>query len=311
MKKVFIAALTAVVALTSCGGDDKNSGDSAKGNYTKEEIALGDSVSTAFGEAQGADALTQIQRMLPMMPADKQKAFSKDEFLKGVELIMTADTANVAFLFGIQQGLRMQGILMADLGVPVDAKEIVASFAKVLKSDTIDQAQLAMYQMNMQNLGQEIQALQQKKAEEEALKSPEAVENIEAGKKYADERVAEGFTRTDSGLVYKINNEGTGEKVGPNDIVSVKYVGKHIDGTEFDRSPGDAPSQMNASGVVKGFQEGLALLGKGGSATIVIPGDLGYGALGRGPIGKMETLVFEITVDDIQKPAAPVAPVQK
>lgn len=311
MKKVFIAALTAVVALTSCGGDDKNSGESAKGNYTKEEIALGDSVSIAFGEAQGADALSQIQRMLPMMPADKQKAFSKDEFLKGVELVMTVDTANVAFLFGIQQGLRMQGILMADLGVPVDAKDIVAAFSKVLKSDTIDQAKLAIYQMNMQNLGQEIQALQQKKAEEEALKSPEAIENIEAGKKYADERVAEGFTRTDSGLVYKINNEGTGEKVGPNDIVSVKYVGKHIDGTEFDRSPGDAPSKMNASGVVKGFQEGLELLGKGGSATIVIPGDLGYGALGRGPIGKMETLVFEITVDDIQKPATPEAPAQK
>lgn len=299
MKKVFIAifALAAVV-VTSCNNEKKTEGD-----FTKVESALGDSLATSFGKMQGAQALNNYKRYEQMMTPEQQKNFKKEEFLKGLELVLTTDTANIAYLNGIQQGLQMYGIFMdKGLGVPVDAKVIIKAFTEVYNRDTLDQITTSKYNNEFQDVFAKVQELASKKAEAEAKETPEAKENIAAGEKYIAEKVAEGYTKTASGLAYKINNEGEGEKVKPTDIVRVKYVGTHVNGEEFDRSMGDEPTRMSVAGLVKGFQEGLALLGKGGSATIIVPGDLAYGAMGRGPIGKMETLVFEITVDDIETP---------
>lgn len=298
MKKVFIAIFAlAAVMVSSCSDEGTN-----KGNYTKEEAALGDSLSTAFGKMQGAQAYNNLERVKPMMSPEQLKNFKKEEFIKGLELVLSTDTANLAYLNGIQQGLQMYGIMMdKGLGVPVDPKLIIEAFSGVYNSDSTTQTTYAKYSAEFQDVYGRVQELAAKKAETEALASPEAKENIAAGEKYIAEKVAnEGFTKTASGLAYKITNEGEGEKVKDTDIVKVKYVGKHVNGEEFDRSPGEDATRMSAAGVVKGFQEGLGLLGKGGSATIIVPGELAYGAMGRGPIGKMETLVFEITVDDIE-----------
>lgn len=298
MKKVLTAVFASALVLASCGKTDNNSNN---GNFSQEEKALGDSLSLTFGQMQGAQALSNFERMKPMMNEQQLANFKKDEFIKGLELVLSTDTANLAFLNGVQQGLQMYGIFMdRNLGVPVDAKAIIKGFADVYNTDSIDQAASAKYSVEFQGILDKVQTKAQEKAEAEALESQEAKDNIAAGEKYAAERVAEGFQKSESGLVYKITNEGEGDKVGENDIVNVTYVGKHINGEEFDRSMGDTPARMSAANVVKGFQEGLTKLGKGGSAILVIPGELGYGAMGRGPIGKMETLVFEITVDGIE-----------
>ncbi len=112
--------------------------------------------------------------------------------------------------------------------------------------------------------------------------------------------MAEGLQKTASDVAYKIINPGDSTKVTKNDIIKMKYVGTHLNGEEFDRTPGENSTRSAVANLVPGFQDGLYLLGKGGSAIIVIPGDLAYGAKGRGPIGPMETLVFEVSVEDIE-----------
>lgn len=298
MKKVLTAVFaSALVLASSCG----KTGNNSNGNFSQEEKALGDSLSLTFGQMQGAQALSNFERVKPMMNEQQLANFKKEEFLKGLELVLSTDTANLAFLNGVQQGLQMYGIFMdKSLGVPVDAKSIMAGFSEVYNRDSIDQVISAKYNVEFQGIMEKIQAKAQEKADAEALETDEAKDNIAAGEKYAAERVAEGFQKSESGLVYKVINEGEGDKVGEKDIVNVIYVGKHINGEEFDHSAGDTPTRMSVANLVKGFQEGLSKLGKGGSAVLVIPGELAYGAQGRGPIGKMETLVFEVTVDGIE-----------
>jgi len=299
MKKVLTAVFaSALVLATSCG---KTGNSSSTGNYTQEEKTLGDSLSLTFGQMQGAQALSNYERVKPMMTEQQKANFKKEDFLKGLEMVLTTDTANIAFLNGLQQGLQMYGIFMdKSLGVPVDAKAIVKGFSDVYNTDSIDQAKSAKYSVDFQGVMEKVQAKAEAKADAEALETPEAKDNMAAGEKYAAERIGEGYQKSESGLVYKIIKEGEGDKVTESDIVNVTYVGKHLNGEEFDRSMGDTPTRMSVANLVKGFQEGLSKLGKGGSAILVIPGDLAYGAQGRGPIGKMETLVFEVTVDGIE-----------
>ena len=100
--------------------------------------------------------------------------------------------------------------------------------------------------------------------------------------------------------------EGVGEKATDDDFVKVKYVGKLINDTVFDDSKGEA-REFPVKGVVPGFAEGLKLLGKGGKATLYIPGKLGYGVQGQpaAGIGPNQMLVFEVEITEINNESKP------
>lgn len=109
--------------------------------------------------------------------------------------------------------------------------------------------------------------------------------------------------KTESGLMYIMEDEGTGPKAQPGDTVSVHYAGYLLDGTKFDASydrgqPIRFP--LGQGMVIPGWEEGIALLGKGGKAKLVIPYQLAYGEAGRPPvIPPMATLVFDVELVDI------------
>ena len=122
----------------------------------------------------------------------------------------------------------------------------------------------------------------------------------------------EGTTvKTASGLEYTETKAGDGPAPKAGDIVSVHYTGKLTDGKKFDSSvdrgqPFQFP--LGAGRVIKGWDEGIALMKKGGKAILTIPPELGYGARGAGGvIPPNATLVFEVELVDIL-PGAPVAP---
>jgi len=122
----------------------------------------------------------------------------------------------------------------------------------------------------------------------------------------------EGTTvKTASGLAYTEVLAGTGAAPQPGNIVLVHYTGKLIDGKKFDSSvdrgqPFQFP--LGAGQVIKGWDEGIALMKKGGKAILTIPPELGYGARGAGEvIPPNATLVFEVELVDILQ-GAPAAP---
>lgn len=103
---------------------------------------------------------------------------------------------------------------------------------------------------------------------------------------------------TSSGLHYMIENEGTGEPAQKHRNVSVHYTGMLTNGTVFDSSykrnqPIEFPLGMGR--VIKGWDEGIALLKTGGKAKLIIPYFLAYGEQGRPPvIPAKATLIFDV-----------------
>lgn len=126
--------------------------------------------------------------------------------------------------------------------------------------------------------------------------------NKQDGEKYLAEQMKNdtAFIKTESGLCYKILEEGEGDTFKPTDTVDVIYVGKHIDGTEFDSSKGETVP-FPLQNVVAGFREVITLMKPGAKAIAIIPSHLGYGDKGQGPIGPNETLVFELTTVELHK----------
>lgn len=105
----------------------------------------------------------------------------------------------------------------------------------------------------------------------------------------------EGVISTESGLQYKIITAGEGPKPTIDSVVEVHYVGRLVDGTEFDSSlkRGD-PVQFGVTQVIPGWTEALQLMPEGSKWELYIPANLGYGAGGQGQIGPNATLIFEV-----------------
>lgn len=113
-------------------------------------------------------------------------------------------------------------------------------------------------------------------------------------------------TTTSSGLRYIIyKHKGGSVRPKNGDKVSVHYRGKLEDGTEFDNSfkRGEPLEfQLGMGRVIKGWDEGIALLAEGDSALLIIPPSLGYGNREIGSIPANATLYFEVELVKIKEP---------
>ncbi len=105
-----------------------------------------------------------------------------------------------------------------------------------------------------------------------------------------------GVKVTDSGLQYRVLQEGTGtRKPTWASTVQVRYRGTLIDGTVFDETrAGEAPAEFEAGGVIKGWQEALTMMKEGDKWEVAIPIELAYGCQGKGSIKPDQVLVFDI-----------------
>jgi FKBP-type peptidyl-prolyl cis-trans isomerase FkpA len=99
--------------------------------------------------------------------------------------------------------------------------------------------------------------------------------------------------RTESGLYYIIEEEGSRIRPTETSEVSIIYKGYLTDGTEFDNSNGAART-FPLQGVIAGWTEGVPLFKEGGKGMLFIPCQLGYGGTQRGPIPPSSVLIFEI-----------------
>ncbi len=128
----------------------------------------------------------------------------------------------------------------------------------------------------------------------------ELLEEGNAQTRFMDENEgAEDVQVTDSGLQFKVIEQGEGAYVEEDDIVELHYHGTFVDGTVFDSSVDrGVPSTFGVSGVIPGFSEGLQLMQVGGKYKFFIPYYLAYGAEGLNEVA-FATLIFEVEVLNI------------
>ena len=109
------------------------------------------------------------------------------------------------------------------------------------------------------------------------------------------------FESTPSGLKYRIIEAGSEVKPIASDTVEVHYAGTFEDGNEFDSSyKRGQTATFPLGGVIKGWTEGLQLIGEGGKIQLIIPPDLAYGPGGRPGIPPNSTLRFNVELIDVK-----------
>lgn len=146
-----------------------------------------------------------------------------------------------------------------------------------------------------------------------------------------------GVQKTESGLLYKVIKQGNMDQAATTtkDKVEVHYTGRTRDGKIFDSSYfanlseerqqmmrqyasdrfdeegnylGDQTVSFELGRVIRGWTEGMQLIGPGGKIILYIPAELAYGPNGPREIGPNAALEFEvelISVEHYEEPEIP------
>lgn len=269
MKKIAILALSAAsILLASCSGSGKTE--------LKTDV---DSASYAIGFNIAQRLSSQLE-----MSAEQGEEINKEEFLKGMKEGI-ANAKKYSYFAGAITGANIEKELITKQELK---KEIFLSvFEQVFKKDTLN---YKMTDSLAQVIATKYQEIAQKKEMEKKFgeNKTKGAEFIAKFKKENPNAIS-----TESGLVYVVEKEGTGDSPKADDLVTVNYKGTLIDGKVFDSS-NEKPVEFAANQVIKGWTEMLQLMKKGSKVKVVIPQDLAYGENGTYGIDPYSTLVFEI-----------------
>ena len=112
-----------------------------------------------------------------------------------------------------------------------------------------------------------------------------------------------------SGLHYVKTEEGTDNVATKGKTVRVHYTGRLLSGKEFDKSKAGAPISftLGTGQVIKGWDEGIALMKKGEKGKLIIPSHLAYYqsiftlplSMNAATIPPFSVLVFDVELVDI------------
>lgn len=111
------------------------------------------------------------------------------------------------------------------------------------------------------------------------------------------------WQKTESGLLYQIVEEGDAEvrATKVTDKVRVHYKGLNTEGKQFDSSyDRGEPAEFPLNAVIKGWSEGVMLIGKGGKIKMWLHPDLAYGSQAMSAeIGPNSALYFEVELLEV------------
>lgn len=209
------------------------------------------------------------------------------------ELPSAAQVDSASYLLGVNFGSIIKGNNFAEDMSGLNMNEIKKGIADFLAAEgqPYDEGFGEQFKINPDQMSAVLNGFIEKRQEYKA-----AVNKAKEEAFFAENAKNEGIQTTESGLQYKLISAGADYKVQPQDTVWVSYKGTLLDGTVFDQNDS---TRFIANRVIKGWTEGLGLLGEGGEATLYIPAELAYGQRGNRGIAPNSTLVFDVKVHKV------------
>lgn len=207
-----------------------------------------------------------------------------------VELKSKQDSVSYSIGVNIGKDLKSNGL-------EINAEILGIALSKAYSGDSIQLSDEEMMKI-MMSFQQEMMNAQNEKSKglsESARKEGEAF--------LAENKNKPGVKTTPSGLQYKVLKSASGASPKETDQVKTHYLGKLINGTEFDNSyKRGEPAVFPLNGVIKGWTEALQLMKVGEKFELYIPAELAYGDQGAGQIiPPGATLIFEVELLEIVK----------
>ena len=212
-----------------------------------------------------------------------------------VEMPSAAEVDSVSYLLGVNIGSFIKGNNFAEDLAELNMAEFKKGIVDFLEAEgtPYDPDFGANFKIDPNEMSRILNGFLTKK------QNYKAAVNLAKGKAFlVANALKEGVDTTSTGLQYKIENAGADYKVAPQDTVWVNYKGTLIDGTVFDENDS---TMFVANRVIRGWTEGLGLLGEGGKATLYIPSGLAYGERGNRGIEPNSVLVFDVEVLKVGK----------
>ena len=253
----------------------------------------------------------------------------RDRYMAHKEVLKTDSTAVFKAFENDAECKKISRALGIDVGSNVlNAKHLEVQYYWFIKG--FDEACNDKAELTQEQTFEFLNRYAAKKAAEAAERSLEWL-----AKKAAEE----GVKKTESGLLYKVIVTGDMSKAAKSDedVVKVHYIGRKQDGTVFDASrfeyrpkaqqemmrqqmptlfdengniKENKPIEFPLNRVIKGWTEGMKLVGPGGKIMLYIPAELAYGERGAADVvGPNEALEFEVELLEVT-PAAPATPAE-
>jgi FKBP-type peptidyl-prolyl cis-trans isomerase FkpA len=198
---------------------------------------------------------------------------------------LKSDDDKTLYALGVSMGSNL-----ASLGL--NAAEI-----GIVQAGLSDGANAVTPQVDMNAYGPRIRQLA------EGRQAARAQGERDKGQAFADQAAGDpGSVKTPSGVIYVMQQEGTGATPKATDTVRVHYRGTLTDGKEFDSSyKRNEPVEFPLNQVISCWTEGVQMMKVGGKARLICPAATAYGDAGRPPvIPPGATLIFEVELLGVQ-----------
>ena len=233
------------------------------------------------------------------------------------------DILDVVMSYGTKDSTLMpaNGVIQIQLMKPMFKGDIYEGFAMMHKGDSasfiisadsfftkiaraprpkfIDSSSVLYFNVKLKDF-MSLEQLMKKRQEENAKLEQEEMTKLDAYLK-ANNITAQP---TASGIYFIEVQKGKGPKAMSGQKVSVHYTGTLLDGKKFDSSydrKEPISFALGTGAVIKGWDEAISMMSKGGKAKVIIPSKMAYGERAQGPIPAFSTLVFDVELVDITK----------
>ena len=330
MKKLFVFLAGAAVALsaTSCaslGGKNIDSLSYAVGADMGQSLVFGmkdfnldndivvENIKSFYkdGDILGEDIKAVREKMMefqytllmPYMNAKRMNDFVKTDCPDTLPAL--PELYNETFtreLVSEMMGKNM-GAAIKSLQEEVNMRDVLRAIDDVKTLNGPEEADSLLRMTGEQIRNAFNQYTQRMQAKAQAEREKAMAENAEASAKWlAEVETMEGVKKTESGILYRIDREGSEVMATEDtDVVLVNYEGKTSDGEVFDSSyERGEPISFPLNRVIKGWTEGMKLVGVGGQITLWIPSELAYGERGAGAnIGPNQALEFKVELLEV------------